>query len=87
MGKYEFLRHGFLLGAVMQKPDEMPVPMWFHYFRVPDIDAAIATISARGGTVTFGPGEIPGGEFVINALDPQGALFALVGARSGGSDV
>jgi len=81
LGKYEFLRHGFLLGAVMPKPDEMPVAIWNFYFRVPDIDAAVTTLTAQGGQVLVGPQEIPGGEFVINGLDPQGALFALIGQR------
>lgn len=81
MGKYEFLRHGFLLGAVMPKPAEMPQPMWIYYFRVPDIDAAAATVGKCGGQVLLDPQEIPGGEFIIQGLDPQGALFALVGKR------
>lgn len=81
MGKYEFLRHGFLLGAVMPKPDEMPVPMWTYYFRVPDIDVAAATIKAQGGQLLVGPQEIPGGDLILNALDPRGAAFALIGKR------
>ncbi len=82
MGKYEFLWHGGkMIGALMTKPPEMPVPAWMYYFRVPDIDAAIDTLTANGGELVNGPQEIPGGEFVINAVDPQGAMFALVGAK------
>jgi uncharacterized protein len=81
LGKYEFLRHGFMLGALMPKMPGMPVSMWSYYFRVPDIDAAVATIKARGGQMLQEPSEIPGGDFAMNALDPQGAAFALVGAR------
>lgn len=29
----------------------------------------------------YGPQEIPGGDFVVNGLDPQGAMFALIGAK------
>ena len=29
----------------------------------------------------YGPGEIPGGDFIIQATDPQGAMFAVVGPR------
>jgi uncharacterized protein len=81
LGKYEFLRHDFMLGAMMPKMPEMPVSMWTYYFRVPDIDKAMATIKANGGQILREPTEIPGGDFSMNALDPQGAAFALVGAR------
>ena len=92
MGKYEFLRHvghapdgsppgQGMLGAVMPKMPQMPVSAWTYYFRVADVDAAVATIIANGGTVTQEPIEIPGGDFSMNALDPQGAAFGLVGAR------
>ncbi len=82
MGKYDLMRHGHMIGGIMTKPAEMPVPAWIYYFRVAGIDAAIAAINATGGQVLHGPQEIPGGEFVVNALDPQGAVFALVGPRS-----
>ena len=81
LGKYEFLRHDFMLGAMMPKMPGMPDSMWTYYFRVPDIDVAVATIKAHGGKILQEPGEIPRGDFSMNALDPQGAAFALVGAR------
>lgn len=82
MGSYEFLRHGSVIGAVMTKPPEMPVACWSYYFRVADIDAAAAQVTALGGQVLFGPSEVPGGDFIISGLDPQGAMFNLVGARA-----
>lgn len=93
LGKYQFLRHAGrapegspmgrgMLGAVMPKLPQMPAPAWTHYFRVPDIGAALAHIEAEGGTVTQPPIEIPGGDFSMNAIDPQGAHFGLVGAPS-----
>src|SRR5690606_41467454 len=85
MGKYEFLKvgdeRGFMLGALMPKPDEMPQSAWTYYFRVPDIDKAVVAINANGGTVTWEPTEIPGGDYSLSAIDPQGANFALVGPR------
>lgn len=93
LGKYEFLaqparrREGQmgsgLLGAVMPMMPGAPGPAWTHYFRVEDIDAAHRAIAAAGGQVTRGPEEIPGGEFSLNGVDPQGATFALVGPRKG----
>lgn len=82
MGTYRFLRHGdIMIGAVMPKMPQMQVSAWSYYFRVPDIDAAITTINTIGGSIVHGPIEIPGGEYALNAMDPQGAAFALVGPK------
>ena len=82
MGEYKFIAHnGVDIGAIMQKPPQMPVPMWNHYFRVPSIDAARAAVEANGGTVMMGPHEVPGGDWIIQGMDPQGAMFALVGGK------
>lgn len=84
LGQYQFLRHGEgIIGAVMPKMPQMPVSAWTYYFRVPDIDAAVATIGENGGTIIQEPIEIPGGDYSMVGLDPQGAAFALVGARKG----
>jgi hypothetical protein len=84
LGKYEFLRHGPMIGAIMPKMPQQPAPAWSFYFRVADIDAAAAATSAGGGQIMHGPQEIPGGEYSLNALDPQGAAFAMVGPRKQG---
>lgn len=82
LGKYLFFYQGDgMIGAVMPKGPEMPVPMWSYYFRVPDIDEAVATIKANGGQVLQEPIEIPGGDYAMSGMDPQRAAFALVGAR------
>jgi len=81
MGQYEFIRHGAMLGAMMKGTPEMGPPHWSQYFRVVDIDAAVAAINAGGGQVVHGPIEIPGGDYALNGIDPQGAHFGLVGAR------
>lgn len=94
LGKYEFLRHAGhapdgapmgagVLGALMPlMPEGSPMPVWNFYFRVPDIDKAVATIQASGGTLFQEPIQIPGGEYSLNAGDPQGAVFGLVGPRT-----
>jgi uncharacterized protein len=82
MGKYEFIRHGAMIGAIMTSPPQVPVSVWNYYFRVPDIDAAAAAITENGGQVLRGPMEVPGGDWSMNAMDPQGAMFALVGRKN-----
>ncbi len=85
MGAYEFIRHGSMIGAMMRKPTMMPVPVWNYYFRVDNVDVAVEKTKAAGGQILMGPEEIPGGEFIIQGIDPQGAHFALVGNRLTGS--
>jgi predicted enzyme related to lactoylglutathione lyase len=80
MGPYQmFDRPHGMIGAVMNKPPEMAnvPPNWQIYFRVPDVHAAAERIKARGGTILTGPMEVPGGDWVLNATDPQGAAFGL----------
>jgi uncharacterized protein len=80
MGKYHMFNrpHG-MIGGMMNKPPEMAnvPPFWLIYFRVPDIDVAVERIKANGGMITNGPMEVPGGDWIVNAVDPQGAAFAL----------
>ena len=82
MGDYRFIQaNGVNIGAIMRKPPQLPVSVWSYYIGVDDIDRAIQAISDGGGQVLNGPNEIPGGEFALNALDPQGAAFGIVGPR------
>ena len=80
MGKYHMFNrpHG-MIGGMMNKPPEMAQvpPHWMIYFRVPAINEAVDRIKANGGTILNGPMEVPGGDWVVNAKDPQGAAFSL----------
>ena len=80
MGKYYMFNrpHG-MIGGMMNKSPEMAhvPPNWQIYFLVPDIDAAAERIKANGGQILNGPMEVPGGDQVLNAMDPQGAAFSL----------
>lgn len=79
MGDYCFIDHaGQRIGAMMQKPRELPTGFWNFYIRVADLDGAAETIKAGGGQVLQGPMDVPGGDRIINAMDPQGAAFSLV---------
>lgn len=80
MGTYHmFGRHLGSIGGAMTKPPEMAQvpPNWGIYFRVADLDAAISRVKAGGGQILNGPMEVPGGDHIVNALDPQGAAFSL----------
>lgn len=82
MGDYTFISHGGEpIGAMMNKAAEMPAALWNYYFRVSGIDAAAERIKASGGQVIFGPHEVPGGDWVVNGIDPQGGFFGLVGSK------
>lgn len=82
LGSYRFLQcGGVTIGALMPKMPEAPAPGWNYYIGVDDIDRAIAAINAGGGKVVHGPHEIPGGEYALNGVDPQGGGFGLVGPR------
>jgi uncharacterized protein len=81
MGNYSFIAaNGVTIGAAMRVQGDGQ-PRWLYYFGVEDIDAAAAKVASGGGEVLNGPHEIPGGEFSVHALDPQGVQFGLVGPR------
>ncbi|WNO54463.1 VOC family protein [Stakelama saccharophila] len=80
MGDYVFVAVGdTTIGATMTAPDPGPPPGWQFYFRAPDIEEAAETVKARGGTVHHGPVEVPGGDRIIVASDPEGVMFGVVG--------
>jgi predicted enzyme related to lactoylglutathione lyase len=80
MGKYQmFNRSDRMIGGMMNKPPAMAQvpPFWAIYFLVPDINAAAERIKANGGSILNGPMEVPGGDWIVNGMDPQGAAFSL----------
>ena len=80
MGVYQMFNRGpRMIGGMMNKPKEMAQapPMWAIYFRVAGLDAAAERIKVNGGQILNGPMEVPGGDRILNAMDPQGAPFSL----------
>jgi hypothetical protein len=69
------------IGGMMTQPADVPACFWLYYFTVEALDAAIERVTAGGGTLLNGPMEVPGGAWIGQFLDPQGAMFALVGMR------
>lgn len=79
MGTYQlFTAGGEAIGGMMNRPAGMPVSAWLYYFNVPAADATLSRITAGGGKILNGPMEVPGGLWVGQCLDPQGAVFAIV---------
>lgn len=82
LGDYCFIHHdGACLGAISPKMNEQQPTMWLFYFGVPSILEARSRIEEGGGQVIMEPMEVPGGEWIVVGLDPQGATFGLVGPK------
>jgi uncharacterized protein len=81
MGVYQtFAINGVEAGGMMRRPPQVPVPFWNYYLGVDNLTAATERAKKRGATVVNGPMEVPGGPWIIQALDPQGAFFSLISA-------
>jgi uncharacterized protein len=82
MGTYQMYGTGdTTLGGMMTKPPMVPVAYWAYYFNVGSIEEAAERVKAAGGQVLNGPMEVPGGQYILQGMDPQGAAFALVGTK------
>jgi len=80
MGTYRIWSagEGGSVGGMMTKMARMERPLWLFYFVVDSVDAAPARIAEAGGSVTNGPMAVPDGSWIVQGVDPQGAMFALV---------
>lgn len=82
MGTYQtFAIAGAESGGMMNRPPQVPVTCWNYYIVVPSVAAAAARIVEHGGQVMMGPQEVPGGAWIVQARDPQGAAFALISGQ------
>ena len=80
IGLYQlFATGGPAVGGMMARMPEVPAPFWLYYFNVAAVDAAVAKVTQLGGQVLMGPQQVPGGSWIVQCTDPQGALFAMVG--------
>jgi predicted enzyme related to lactoylglutathione lyase len=81
-GTYQlFSAGGETIGGMLTKPPSMPAPFWLYYFNVADLDAAVQRVKAGGGRILDDPQQVPGGSWIVQCTDPQGAMFALEGPR------
>lgn len=78
MGVYQMFGRGGGVprGGIMKPPPGAPAA-WMPYTMVPDAKAAAAAAQANGGTIVNGPMEVPGGDWIAQGMDPQGAMFAV----------
>ena len=82
MGVYQTFATGDgMVGGMMTKMPEAPVPFWLYYFNVEAIDAAVARVKGAGGRIALDPQQVPTGQWIAQCLDPQGAMFGLLAPK------
>ena len=82
MGTYQlFTTKGPQQGGMMKKTAQAPAPFWLYYVNVEAIDAAAERVKSAGGKIINGPMQVPGGQWIVQGLDPQGAMFALLSPK------
>lgn len=84
MGIYQLFKtpgDGDVVGGIMTKPPHAPMAYWSYYFNVEALDAAAKRVADHGGKILHGPVEVPGGSWIVQCADPQGAIFALIAPK------
>lgn len=78
MGVYQMFGRGGGIpsGGIMKPPPGAPAA-WAPYALVKDAKAAAAATTANGGQIINGPMEVPGGDWIAQGIDPQGAMFSV----------
>ena len=78
MGIYQMFGRGGGIpnGGIMKPPPGAPAA-WMPYALVKDAKAAAAATTANGGKIVNGPMEVPGGDWIAQGMDPQGAMFSV----------
>lgn len=81
MGTYFMFRRGGgtkTLGGMFTKSANMPWPAnWTSYIRVKDAKAVAKLAERHGGKIVNGPMEVPGGDWIAQLMDAEGAMFAV----------
>ena len=75
-------RDGHQVVGFMPTNDPGQASTWTVYIASDDLDATAAAITANGGTIAFGPMEVPGIVKMLVATDPQGGRFGVNQALS-----
>src|SRR5262252_595552 len=79
LGTYQmFGIGGIAMGGIYRKTPDMPAPPnWLPYAMVIDSKKAAGAVKNTGGQILNGPMEVPGGDWIVVCMDPQGAAFAV----------
>lgn len=84
---YTLIRHdGRLIGGMIDESrldTDEEISQWVVLMSTDDIDAAVAKLTAAGGTVFTPPTDLADRGRIAVVTDPQGALFALLETRDG----
>ncbi|HXT16003.1 MAG TPA: VOC family protein [Gemmatimonadaceae bacterium] len=75
-----FGQNGQACGGMFNKPGA--TPSWLSYLRVNDVKIAAQTAQRLGATVHLGPVEVPGGDWIVQCTDREGAPFAMHAPRA-----
>ena len=82
MGVYfMFGQRGRAYGGVYNRSGNGGPPRWLSYIGVMDVNPAAAAVKQHGGAVLSGPMEVPNGDWIAMARDPQGGAFAVQAAK------
>jgi predicted enzyme related to lactoylglutathione lyase len=83
MGMYLMYGQGeTMYGGMFTRTPDMPPPNWLCYIKVPDAKDAAKTIARLGGTLIREPMEVPGGDWIAIATDPQGVMTAVQSGKT-----
>jgi len=80
MGTYWMFRRAGgtrTLGGMFNRPPEIPASHWLPYVFVSSAHRSAELVGRHGGKVLNGPMEVPGGDYIVQLMDPQGAAFAV----------
>jgi predicted enzyme related to lactoylglutathione lyase len=82
-GTYWLFKRGgeYAAGMMQMPPQETARPHWLVYFAVASADAAAASIAELGGTVLVAPTDVQDWGRMAVAMDPTGAVFAVLENR------
>jgi len=81
-GLYRTFRiEGATAGGVMTMRPQKAAPHWVYYITVEAADAAAQRVRSAGGQILAGPLQAPGGQWMVQALDSQGALFGMLAPK------
>jgi len=82
MGVYQTFSTGNgAVGGMMTRMPETHAPFWLYYFNVDALDAAVARVTQAAGRVALEPHQVPTGQWIAQAFDPQGAMFGLLAPK------